>query len=59
MAKAKQYDPKRTFCPTCGRPCSVDELSGCMTCDAVYCEADSWACACDVPALPSNVIYIR
>jgi hypothetical protein len=35
------------------------ELSECRTCEARYCKADSWACACDVPILPTNVVFIN
>jgi len=54
MAKVAKYNPKHTFCPTCGQPCSESELSGCMTCGARYCKADSWKCACDVPIAPAR-----
>jgi hypothetical protein len=39
--------PMTTTCPTCHRPCSESELSGCMTCGAKYCKRDKWVCACD------------
>jgi hypothetical protein len=45
--KAVIQFPTQTECPTCGRSCSEEQLSGCMTCGAKYCKYDDWTCDCD------------
>ncbi len=54
IIEASQHHPAKiipfpisTICPTCHRPCSDNELSGCMTCGAKYCKHDKWTCECD------------
>ncbi len=41
--------PVQFACPTCGKPCSEDDLSECLTCGQQYCShpACDWTCACD------------
>lgn len=39
--------PVTVVCPTCGKPCSDEDLSECLRCGQQYCSKDSWECACD------------
>jgi hypothetical protein len=45
--------PVQHSCPTCGRACSPEDLSECLTCEQKYCshKSCSWLCACDRFAL--------
>jgi len=39
--------PAPVLCPTCNRPCSIEDLSECLRCGQQYCRHDSWECECD------------